>query len=420
MTDKWLIFQCTDPLSDSQSRHPNPQTTGEGSEGDEAAVGGEVPQTQALAAIPTTRGREIEALDEEQKFDLSGDFADMFSDIVPLLARAVSADTLKRYLRAYRHPTSKLPYIEPSLYNHCTSTEEILDILHDHCYYHPTQVRLLGRIVQKYGCDECKRLLQEYEAKIPMSAALKRRRDFPSDADTDSSHSTKKLKVTVEGSSDAYSLQEVEKIKLALEEAAGVSPDSIVLIHSEPGSVVLTFLVPASTSEYFVNISKDDISLARSGILKIEIDDTVIEIQVQMQPIHKTEVESTSQMLEELSISEKEHVPPVNSQLRPWPGVDPLKKTTLLQTSGEEHLLSGLSDLPYTRGTTEEKLLLQLALSKEKLPQHGKVVGVRNIHWSIAGPLTASIDDKLVNTYLISVPQKADTQLSLVAPSMAI
>ncbi len=379
MIDKWFIIQCTDPLGDSQSRHPNPHTTGEGSEGDRIAVRGDMPQTQALAPIPSIEVRAIGALDEMQKFNLSGDFADMFSDVVPLLARAVSADTLKCYLRVYRHPTTNRPYLDSSLYNECTSTKEVLHILQDHCYIHPTQVCLLKRIVQKYGCDECKRLLQEYEAKIPMTAALKRRRDFPSNADTDTSHSTKKLKVTVEGNPETYGLQDVEKIKSALEEATGVSPDVIVLIQSEPGSVVLTFLVPASTAEHFANISKDDISLAQSGILKIEIDDTVIEIQVQMPPTHKGEVESTSQMFEELSISETEHIPPVKSQL-PWPGVHPLKKTTLLQTSGEEHPLYGLSDPPYTHGTAEEEFLQQLALGKEKLPPYGKVVCARNIH----------------------------------------
>ncbi len=278
------MIQCTDPISDSQ---PIPHTTDEGSEGDQGAVGGEVTQMQALAPIPSIGGRAIGALDEEQKFDLSGDFADMLSDIVPLLTRAVSADTLKDYLQRYRHPISNRPYLDSSLYNECTSTKEILNILQVHCYIHPTQVRLLRRIVQKYGCNECKRLLQEYEEKIPMTATLKKRRDFPSCADVDTMHITKKVKVIVEGSPDTYSLQEVEKIKSALVYATGVSPDVIVLVQSEPGSVVLTFLVPASTAEHFVNISKNDISLARCGILKIEIDDTVIGVEVQMPPTHR-------------------------------------------------------------------------------------------------------------------------------------
>ncbi len=336
-------------------------------------MGGEVPRIQPFAPIPSIGGRAIRALDEMQKFNLSGDFADMFSDIVPLLARAVTADTLKCYLRAYRHPTTNRPYLDSSLYNECTSTKEVLHALQDHCYIHPTQVCLLRRIIRKYGCDECKRLLQEYEAKIPMTAALKRRQDFPSDSTVNTGHSTKKIKVTVKGNPETCSLQEVEKITAALGEATDVNPDVMVLIQSEPGSVVLTFLIPASTAEHFVNISKDDISLARSGILKIEIDDTVIEIQAQMPPAHKREVESTSQLLEDLSNSEKEHVPPVKSQLWPWPGVDLLKKTTLPQTSGEGH------PLLYTYKTAEEMSLQGLALSKEKFPPHSKLVYGRYI-----------------------------------------
>ncbi len=326
-----------------------------------------MPQMQALAPIPSIGDRAIGALDEEQKFDLSADFADMLSDIVPLLTRAVSADTLKDYLQRYRHPISNRPYLDSSLYNECTSTKEILNILQVHCYIHPTQVRLLGRIVRKYGCDECKRLLQEYEEKIPMKATLKKRRDFPSCADVDTMHITKKVKVIVEGSPDTYGLEEVEKIKSALEDATGVSPDVIVLVQSEPGSVVLTFLVPASTAEHFVNISKYDISLAHGGILKIEIDDIVIEIEMQMPPTKRREVESKSQMLEKLSISDKEHIPPVKSQVQPWPG------TTLLQSS-EEHPLYGSSVPPHYYALMEGKFQRQMALGKEKLPPHGKVI----------------------------------------------
>ncbi len=367
-----LYIQSTDPLGSNQSRPLIASITGDSSESDRGAVGEGVPRTQPLATIPTSESRET---DEDQMFDLSCDFAEMYCKLVPLLSRAVTADKLKCYLWACRHPTSNRPYVEPSLYDHCTSTKEILDILLDHHYYHPTHVRLLKRIAA-LGCDNCKRVLQEYEAKIPMSAALKRRRDFPSGADTDSSRSTKKIKVTVEGNPETYSLLDVEKIESALEEATGVSPDVIVLIRSEPGSVVLTFLVPTSMAEHFVNISKDDSSLARSGVLNIEIDNTVIEIQAQMPSAHKREVESTSQLLEELSILEKEDDPPVKSQLQPWPGVDP----TLLHTSGEQHPLYGLSDPPYTHGTAEELSLQQLALGKEKLPPHGKVVCVRNIY----------------------------------------
>ncbi len=42
------------------------------------------------------------------------------------------------------------------------------------------------------------------------------------------------------------------------------------------------------------------------------------------------------------------------------------------------------------------------------------------VSWSIAGPLTASDHEKFMSDYLNSDPQKADTQLSLVTPSIAI
>ena len=75
-------------------------------------------------------------------------------------------------------------------------------------------------------------------------------------------------------------------IETALGEATGVSPDLIVLVQSENGSVVLTFLVPACMSNHFANISKSDIALIRNAVLKIEIEDTVIQLQSQMELTH--------------------------------------------------------------------------------------------------------------------------------------
>ncbi len=234
------------------------------------------PQVQQLAAIPSSP---TGPLTEYEIFDLSGDFGALFTKLLPLLAKAVNADTLKVYLTSFYHPVRRLPYVDESLYQHLASTEEILKILLKERYFHPLQVGLLRRIVKEYGCAECNRLLEEYESKIPRRTSLKRSCNELSHNEIDSSSSTKKLKV--KSREDSITLNKIEVIQEELEGASGVSRDMIVYANHTEGCILLTFLIPVSMEEALVDIGKSEkhlSKLAAVGILSIEIGQVTINV----------------------------------------------------------------------------------------------------------------------------------------------
>ncbi len=239
------------------------------------------------------------------------DFRLFLGKLFPLLAKAVTPDILKRYLASLYHPERQLQYLCQSLYQHLTSTEEILDILRQELYFHSIQVGLLRGIVKGCGCAECNHLLEEYESKIPKSTSLKRSRSELSDDEIDRSSSTKKLKV--KNREDSITLNKVEAIQEELEGASGVGRDMIVYAsHKEfEGATLLTFLIPASMEEALVDIGKSEKhlpKLAAVGILSIEIGQVTINVGAYLVQ-HKADQESESEEPTELKPTASEKPP---------------------------------------------------------------------------------------------------------------
>ncbi len=117
---------------------------------------------------------------------------------------------------------------------------------------------------------------------VPITASLKRSRNQLSGEEIDQAAShvaTKRLKVCTEGDSNTFNLQDVNKVRITLESTTGVSRDVIIFAKSEPGSVILTFLVPASVVGAFTDISKRGALLAASGILWITVEEDMPNLE---------------------------------------------------------------------------------------------------------------------------------------------
>ncbi len=275
-------------------------------------------QAQALASISGS-----EELKAPVKWNVEFEFAVMLSKLIPLIDKALELKTLKRFLRFFCDATTGKPHVQVAIYEHCTSTKEILDTLLQQCRFHCIQLNLLRRIVESYGCGDCKRLLQEYEAKMPKSAPLKRSCNELSDVEIESSSGTKRLKVEITGDSDTCCLEDVESTQEALEKATRVDRDVIVFAKHEPGSVILTFIIPEGTVKSFTDISKSEkklSDLATIGILSIKIDQVTIDVKAHLVP----------QKLERLTLEEQEAAHPT-----------PLKPSTLKPTPSSEGTDSG-------------------------------------------------------------------------------
>ncbi len=260
-------------------------------------------------------GFEVGTLTIKESWDLSTEFAFMLSRLSPLMDKAVDFEAFKCFLYYFRDVTTGYPYIEPSIYSSCASTAEVLKALFDQHRFHAIQLDLLNTIVEKFGCDESKHLLREYESKIPKSAPLKRSCNELTDEEIESSSGTKRLKVETSGDSDTYSLEDVEKVQEVLGKSYRVSCDAIVFAKHKPGSVILTFIVPACTVASFSDISQTEkhlSDLTAVGILSIEIDQFTIDVKALL----------VSQELEQLSLKEQEFarlIKSTSSTVKPTP-----------------------------------------------------------------------------------------------------
>ncbi len=275
------------------------------------ATGGNEPQTQPLAPMPPT-GVEVGTLTNEESWDLSTEFALMLSKLIPLMDKAVDFEDFKCFLHFFRDVRTGQPYIEPSTYLHCASTAEVLKALLDQHRFHAIQLKLLKTIVENFGCGESKRLLREYESKIPKSAPLQRSCNELTNEEIESSPGTKTLKVETSGDSDTYSLEDVGKVQKVLEKTYGVSRDVIVLAKHKPGSVILTFIVPECTLRSFADKSKTKkhlSDLATVGILSIETDQFTIDVEALLVP----------QKLEQLSLKEQRLIQSTSSTIELTP-----------------------------------------------------------------------------------------------------
>ena len=106
---------------------------------------------------------------EYRKYDRSADFSDLFSEIstcdLPVADDIVRK--VKIFLSSFIDPidSSRGQYIKPSIYKAATSTKSILVALFKHGYISPTNPHMLRCIIERFGCQKCKRILQQYTEK---------------------------------------------------------------------------------------------------------------------------------------------------------------------------------------------------------------------------------------------------------------
>lgn len=110
------------------------------------------------------------------QFDRSAKFSVSFGDISTCLGMNIpdeNVNELKKFLKYFVHPfdSSKGRYVKPeSIYRDTKSTEDILDALFDNGYFSPANPHLLQCIIDKFGCQKCKKTLQQYTEKYPCNS----------------------------------------------------------------------------------------------------------------------------------------------------------------------------------------------------------------------------------------------------------
>ena len=93
-------------------------------------------------------------------------FAKIYRAVACLLERSVDANELKDFLRYFCHPQSPQQLcVDPRVYEGATTTKDILKQLCPQ-YINPVELFVLEGIVEIFGSDQCKKLLQEFQTKF--------------------------------------------------------------------------------------------------------------------------------------------------------------------------------------------------------------------------------------------------------------
>ena len=216
--------------------------------------------------------------DPREKHQLSSDFAVMFSDVTDLLDKSVNVAKLKDFLDCYSHPLyPEQHYFDPKIYKDANSTKQLIKSLFPQ-FINFMHYYLLEGIVGKFGCDKAKEVLKQYtDQKYSRNRKLDDLPDPITDGEIEQFHGTKKLKVQVEGDTSNATVEIIDELQKALEKATGIKRPVIVYAFYDPGSVLLTFLVPESILHIFSELNAEDLAiLADSGVMKLEVDEVVI------------------------------------------------------------------------------------------------------------------------------------------------
>ena len=223
--------------------------------------------------------------DPRETHHLCREFAIVFSDVTDLLDKSVDVVKLKEFLDSYSHPLyPEQPYVHPKIYKDASTSKQLIKSLCPQ-FINFMHYYLLEDIVESFGCDRAKEVLQQYsERKNNHRRKLK---DLPAPIANEEFHGTMRLKVEVEGDTSDATVEIIGEIQKALEKATGVKRAVIVYACNELGSILLTFLIPESVLHIFHELNSEDLTiLANSGVMKLEVDEVVIDNVQRYSAVH--------------------------------------------------------------------------------------------------------------------------------------
>ena len=217
-------------------------------------------------------------ISDDEEWDPTFEFAEMLTTVTELLDHCANMKRLKQFLKFLCHPRTQKCYIDIRLYEHCNTPGEIIEALHPQ-YINFMHTHLLRRIVNKFGDEQSKMLLKQYEDKFPRKKPLKQMSDPLSDEEIKSFSGTMRMKVVYSDASvDTSTMEDVERVRQSITRNTGVD-ESVIPFASQKqcNSVIFTFLIPETVVSAFSDLDEDNRrDLADQGILRIEVDGLVI------------------------------------------------------------------------------------------------------------------------------------------------
>ena len=218
-------------------------------------------------------------IDPKKRHRLSAEFSTTLDVVGKKLNECTNVEVLKTFLKHYCHPfyPDKL-YVEPHVYHNAETVADIVSSLVPK-YINYMHYYTLEMIVDKFGDDECKKCIQEYEQLFQRS--VRKLRDHPApmtDEEIEQSSGQKRCKVTISGDTNSTTPQDLHTVQEAIEQATGVGRAGQVYAHQDPGnSVTFTLLIPDCVVQLFHELCDEDLTvLADAGITRIQVADLEI------------------------------------------------------------------------------------------------------------------------------------------------
>ena len=217
----------------------------------------------------------------DDEWEPSTEFSIMLIKVTELLNESVDVEYLKSFLKYLSCPRTGRQYVDIELFKNCRTPQEIIDLLFP-SYINFMNTQLLRQIVRRFGNEKSKALLEQYEDNFPRDKPLKRMRTPLSDEEIQNCPECKKMKVMYDGNTkiDTTTIADVEIVRHTISRNTGIDDSMIVYANQTPGSVIFIFLIPKTVVSSFSDLdecSRRD--LADHGILSVEVNDLVIDLQ---------------------------------------------------------------------------------------------------------------------------------------------
>ena len=218
--------------------------------------------------------------DPRETHHLCREFAVTFSGVTDILDKSIDKDELETFLQSYSHPLyPEQLLVDPKIYEGASTTKQVIKCLFPR-FVNYMNYYLLEDIIGSFGCERANEIMQKYSAQ--KHSRKRKLSDHPgpiTDGEIEKFCGTKKLKVKVEGDTNNATVELISEIvEEGLEKATGINRAVITFAFFDPGSVLLTFLIPVNISHIFHELNSEDLAiLAKIGVMTLEVDELVIE-----------------------------------------------------------------------------------------------------------------------------------------------
>ena len=241
-------------------------------------------QPSNLSTYTTSGCKRVPITQDSAEFaHWNSEFQHLTSQIQNSLAESVENSILKKFLLNFNHilyPESQ--YIDSSLLKDAKSVSEVFTALN------PQVMNFLNwGILQKVvGAFDSKLMptLQSYTAKFSPHTQLSTLPDALSEKQILEFSGVQRLRVTLTGGGNEWTLGDVQQVREVVEKVAGVDQDFITYAYWEGGFTThqFTFLFPVSVSEIFSELCEEDLTiLANAGVRSLELDYDIVADNIQ-------------------------------------------------------------------------------------------------------------------------------------------